>query len=453
MPNYAEMPMEELLAPHRHVCACGKTHGADLKIFRCGKNVINDLPEVLAQLGAKKPFVVCDPETYKAAGEKVCEILKANGIPFGFYMHPEKRPEPDEWSVGAITMAYDPTCDILCGVGSGVINDLCKVVAKAVGRPTVIVGTAPSMDGYASNSSAMHSMGVKVSLYNPCPVAIIADTAIMAQAPMRMLWAGFGDMLAKYISVCEWRISNIVTGEYYCEDIAALMRKAVNRIVENAEKLLDRDPDAVGAVVEGLVLSGVAMSYAEISRPASGLEHYFSHVWEMMGMERGIRADLHGIQVGVGSLITFKLYDWIKTLRPDKEKALAYVRNFDEKAWEDMVRRVFGKTAPQILSIEKKAGKNDPENHKKRLNAIVEHWDEILKIIDEELPDTDKMESLMKKLGMPMMPRDLNISVEDAMDAFTGAREVRDKYLSCSFLWDMGLTEEGREKVGEIVRS
>lgn len=139
-------------------------------------------------------------------------------------------------------MHYDPSCDMLLGVGSGVINDTCKVLAHAIGVPSAIVGTAPSMDGYASNSSSMEVNHVKVSLYNHAPVGILLDSEILAQAPMRMLWAGLGDMVAKYIAICEWRISNIVTGEYYCEHIAQLMRTAVKKIVDASDGITKRDP-------------------------------------------------------------------------------------------------------------------------------------------------------------------------------------------------------------------
>ena len=92
---------------------------------------------------------------------------------------------------------------------------------------------------------------IKVSLYNACPVSIIADTDIIRQAPMRMLQAGLGDMLAKYVATCEWRISNLITGEYYCETIASLMRRALARIVAVAPKLKDRDAEAVAGRAEG----------------------------------------------------------------------------------------------------------------------------------------------------------------------------------------------------------
>ena len=132
----------------------------------------------------------------------------------------------------------------------------------------------------------------------------------------------------------------------------------------------------------------MAMAYAEISRPASGLEHYFSHMWEMMALERGVPYDLHGIQVGVGTVLSMKLYRKIRQIQPDRAKAEAHMKAFSRADWEAQVRRIFGKTADEIIAIEDKTHKNDPARHAKRLDNLVNHWDEILKIIDEELPWT-----------------------------------------------------------------
>ena len=115
---------------------------------------------------------------------------------------------------------------------------------------------------------------------------------------------------------------------------------------------------------------------------------------------------------------------------------------FDPAKWEAQVRRIFGKTADQILAIEAKTRKNDPAKHAARLDNIIAHWDEILQIIREELPDYDYLYGTMAATGMPMTPADIDISTEDVVNAFLGARDIRDKYLSCSMLWDMGLTEE-----------
>ena len=118
------------------------------------------------------------------------------------------------------------------------------------------------------------------------------------------------------------------------------------------------------------------------------------------------------------------------------------MRAFDPAQWEAQVRRIFGRTADQIIAIEAQTRKNDPARHAARLENIIAGWDDILAIIREELPDYDALCAAMAATGMPMTPADIGVPVDDVVDAFLGARDIRDKYLSCSMLWDMGLTEE-----------
>ncbi len=447
MKPFREMTCEELVRPEGWDCGCGRHHICALEFLRIGRGVVEAVPEMIRTMGKHKPFVVFDKNTRQAAGDRVLEILDRAGIAYTAYEIPGERIAPAEWEVGSVIMHFDPSCDMLLGVGSGVVNDICKVAAHAVGKPSAIVGTAPSMDGYASNSSSMEVNHVKVSLYNHAPVGILLDTEILARAPMRMLWAGLGDMVAKYIAVCEWRISHEVTGEYYCEEIADMMRGAVDRVVRGAKGIPARDPDAIGAIAEGLIIAGVAMAYAKISRPASGLEHYFSHMWEMMALERGKPYDLHGIQVGVGTVLCLKLYESIRDIVPDREKAEAHMKSFDPEVWEKQVRRIFGKTAEEILAIERATHKNDPGRHAARLDNLIGKWDRIRTIMDEELPEAAPLIELMKSTGMPLTPEEIGIPEQDVVDAFLGSRDVRDKYLTSSFLWDLGLTEEYARKL------
>lgn len=118
------------------------------------------------------------------------------------------------------------------------------------------------------------------------------------------------------------------------------------------------------------------------------------------------------------------------------------MRAFDRAAWERQVRRIFGKTADQIIHIEDQTHKNDPARHAKRLDNIINHWNDIQQIIREELPDYRWLFDTMAATGMPMTPADINIPEQDVIDAFVGARDIRDKYLSCSMIWDLGLTDE-----------
>jgi glycerol-1-phosphate dehydrogenase [NAD(P)+] len=442
MKRFGEMSLEELIVPGRSSCACGREHRVGLKYVKIGRDAVRYLPDAVKALGCYKPFVVCDRHTRAAAMEKVETALKTAGIPYVVYEFAQDRVEPDERAVGSLCMALEPDCDMILAVGSGVINDCCKVLAHAARLPQAVVGTAPSMDGYASNSSSMIRDRVKVTLYNACPDAIIADTMIMKDAPERMLQAGLGDMLAKYIALCEWRISHIVTGEYYCEEVAGLMRNSLAKIVSAAPRLLERDPEVIGAVAEGLILSGVAMAFAQVSRPASGLEHYFSHLWEMFALDRGLPLELHGIQVGVGTVLCLKIYDHLRTLTPSRETAEAAMRAFSPAQWEQTVRRVFGQAAQTLIDSENNDWhKNDPARHSERLEKILSHWDEITVIMAEELPDTASILSLMRSLRMPMRPDEIGEDEQDTRDAFLCSRDIRDKYLTSSLLWDLGLLE------------
>lgn len=445
--GFSDLSLKELVGKEFACDACGQVHTSGLKCYHAGAGAIKRLPSVLASLDIKKPFVVCDKNTYKVAGEAVIRSLKDARVPHGLYVFGGAVIEPDEHYVGALTMAFNPECDCVLAVGSGVVNDICKVAAHAFSLRSVVVGTAPSMDGYASNSSSMHVNGVKTTLYNDCPVAVVCDTEVVRQAPMRMLWAGLGDMLAKYVSICEWRIAHLLIGEYYCEEIASLVRNSLKKCVDNARALPSRDPAVVEAVFEGLTMSGVAMAFAKNSRPASGIEHYFSHLWEMMAQERGSKADLHGIQVGVGTLLSLKLYEWVRTLRPDIAAAQRAMDAFSERAWEANVHRVFGRCAQQILDIEAVTHKNAKDRQKIHMERIADNWDGIVRIIDEELPSAGEIESLMTAVGMPKVPVDLGVSTRDTQDAFLSSRDIRDKYILSSLMFDMGLLDEATSRI------
>ena len=440
MKQLSDMTLQELTVPQGVACSCGRTHKAGLRTVKIGAGVLRLLPETLRAMGIRKPFLVCDRNTYEAAGKQAEALLQNAGVAYVPFIFPQAFVEPDEHAVAQLTEAFDRACDAVLTVGSGVVTDCGKVLAHALQLTQVAVATAPSMDGYASNSSSMIENKVKVTAYNACPQAILADTDILKAAPERMLKAGLGDMLAKSIALCEWRISHIVTGEFYCPEIAALMRSSLAKIVAAAPKLMTRDAQAVEAVAEGLILSGVAMAFAEVSRPASGLEHYFSHLWEMFALREGQRSELHGIQVGVGTALTLTILDRLRTMRPDENTLRAAA--FDERAWEKEMRRVFGDTAQTLIDKEHSAWhKNDPAAREARFRRIAAHWDEILQIMNEELPDTAQTLALMRSLGLATTPADIGVTGQQAIDAFRHSRDIRDKYLTSSLLWDMGLLD------------
>ena len=435
------MSMERLYAMNGAPCACGRPHGFSARVIS-GAGVIKQIPHVVRELGAKKVFVLSDLNTYAAAGEQVCKLLSDAAIPFQSFTLQSRQPHPDEYWVGSAAMHMEQNCDTIIAVGSGVVNDIGKMLAALSRLPYVIVGTAPSMDGYASATSSMTRSGLKVSINTKAADVIIGDADILCQAPMRMLRAGLGDMIAKYVSICEWRMASIITGEYYCEEVAQLIRSALQQCVDGAEGLLRREKDAVQAVFEGLVIGGVAMNYAGCSRPASGNEHYISHIVDMRAVEFGTAEDLHGIQCAIGTLETLRLYEKLLTVKPDKEKALAHAAAFDYEAWAQQLRAFLGKGAESMIALEAREEKYDPKAHAARLEIILSNWDALLDIIRQELPTASQVEQLLHKIGAPTtLPQ---IGVEAGLESmiFRATKDIRDKYVLSRLLWDLGILDE-----------
>ena len=425
----------------KNPCPCGKVHTIAIDEVVVGSGVVNRLPEFVKKYG-KRPFVVADVNTYRAAGEKVCKLLEGENIPFGSFVFKDTALEPDERAVGAAFMHYDASCDVIVGVGSGVINDICKILSNISGHPYIIVGTAPSMDGYASATSSMSRDGVKVSLNSRCADVIIGDTDILKTAPDHMLRSGLGDMLAKFVSIAEWRIANIITGEYYCEEVAQLIRSAVKKCVDNAQGLLRREDAAIEAVFEGLVIGGVAMAYAGVSRPASGVEHYFSHVWDMRGLEFGTKVDLHGIQCAMATMKAVELYEKVMEYTPDYEKAKAYVEKFDLHDWNHQLRRFLGSSAEAMIALEVKEGKYRKDTHEARFRLIVENWNTILEILKQELPAAEQLKNLLDQVGISTDLTTIGVDSVCAKQTFRTTKDIRDKYVLSRLAWDLGILED-----------
>lgn len=438
--------MQYLSAFSSENCACGKAHTVAIDKILVEKGAISKIPELLKNYGAKKPFILADKNTFEVAGVQVENVLKNAGFAFSKFVFNQTALEPDESAVGSAIMHFDGSCDLVIAVGSGVINDIGKILANVSNKTYFIVGTAPSMDGYASATSSMSMDGLKVSLPSKCANVIIGDIDVLKNAPMNMLQAGLGDMLAKYVSIAEWRIANIITGEYYCERVAELIRTALKKCVDNAEGLLKRDEQAVKAVFEGLVIGGVAMAFAGVSRPASGVEHYFSHVWDMRGLEFGTPVDLHGTQCAVGTLIASGLYEKVLNLDLNKEKAIAYAENFDFNEWAGELKKFLGKGADAMIALEEKEQKYNVKKHAERLEIILANWQVITDIIRQEIPSKLKVESILDTIGAPKTAKEIGIDCGLGL-TLKATKDIRDKYVLSRLLWDLGVLEEFAKEI------
>lgn len=434
-----ECSVNSLLGRGEYMCSCGKLHKPGLKEACIEKNAIDRLPDLIWKFGGTRVFLLADENTFECAGKKITEILVNNGLSFSKYIfRGTERIEPDEKHIGSVLLHFDKSCDLIIGVGSGVINDIGKILAGATKLPYFIVATAPSMDGFASSTSSVIRDSLKVSVDSTCPDVVIGDTEILRNAPFEMLQAGLGDMIAKYVSVCEWKIGHEVIGEYYCEDVAQIIRLALKKCVDGATGLINRDEESVRSVMEGLVISGIAADYAGVSRPVSGVEHYFSHIWDMRALEFGTPWALHGIQCGIGTLYALKYYEALPDEAPDTRKALAFVENHDDCAWFEKIREYIGSAGAVMIENALDDDRYDRVKHSERLENIVEKWDDIKRIVLTELPTYDSMKSLMADLQFPLYSKDIGLDEKDIPVTLRMTRDIRDKYILSSLMWDMG---------------
>jgi glycerol-1-phosphate dehydrogenase [NAD(P)+] len=296
--------------------------------------------------------MLSDSNTYRAAGERALKLLRSNGYQvksFSFDTGDELL-IPDERAVGRMFMEFEAETSLIVSVGSGTLNDMAKYLSSRTGVPYIIVCTAPSMDGYASNGAPLICAGFKNSFVATLPYAIVGDTDIMKEAPMRLIQAGFGDVIGKITALADWELSRHATGEYYCETSAKLVRRALDKVISHAAGLPQRDEEAIQYLIEALTLTGVAIGLIGVSRPASGSEHQLSHFWEMDAIAKGEQPELHGIKVGIGTPIIAEFYENLADAIAPDVRALCPSREYVE----GLLKTAGCKYLPQQAHVDKK---------------------------------------------------------------------------------------------------
>ena len=324
-------------------CDCErKNHRAPVEQYVIEENAILRLPEILKDF--HKIYMVCDATTYGVAGKQAEELLQESGQ-FSHKLVLPKDPLPDNRSIGDILIhledpaadndifAYSPQPDLILAVGSGTINDSCRVVSYRLGIPYAILGTAPSMDGYASAGSPTLFDGSKATIKCTTPRYIIADTEIMRNAPFDMLLAGIGDMFGKYTGILDWELARDYKGEYFCQRIADDVIEATNLCMENGYALKERSAGSISNIMNGFMVTGLGMAYTGNSRPASGAEHIVSHVWELQDVAENKVPNLHGLEVCEATRLMADMYRLLYKETDDghlKELIAKYIPYFDQ---------------------------------------------------------------------------------------------------------------------------
>ncbi len=376
-----EMPQTEF------DCSCGRHHNFSVHDMVIRKGAIKELPRVAAPFKDGKVLVVFDQNTYKVAGQKAMELLKDNGFHTKelLFDSGDDILIPDESVVGRILQEQDPDVNLMIAVGSGVINDSVKYVTSRTKLPYIIVATAPSMDGYVADGAPLISAGYKYSYDAHLTYGLIGDTDILQTAPDDLIQAGFGDVVGKITAIADWDLAVKANNDYRCDTCVELVQKALDKCFGKADGLKTRDADSLGALLEALTLTGVAMALVNISRPASGAEHMLSHFWEMDFIARGLNPNHHGIQVGVATPIIARFFEEMKDILPEG--------------------------------------------------------------VMELCPSHEEIEGLLRRGGAPVSPKEINIGKELFHKSLVEGYKVRPRYSILQFAKDNGRLEEIADKI------
>ena len=415
-------------------CECGMTHLCPIDSVIIKKNACEDLAALTESY--KNILLVADTNTYSVCGDKVKSAIGAKITDTLIYERCGVL-VPDEVAIGEMDSRVTDATDLIVGIGSGVINDLCKIVSFNHKIPYYIVATAPSMDGYASKGSALILDGMKVTLNADVPKAIIADTEVLANAPVDMIRAGYGDIIGKYSCLNDWKLSTLVNGEYMCERVWQTTYDVVERTVELADGINERTADAIGALMEALVAVGILMAYVGNSRPASGSEHHLSHYFEIVGIVRGEEYLPHGIDVCCSAIETAKLREELIAI----EDLGDVEYTFNKEKYESEVRRIYGKIADEVLALQEKYGLYG----KDRVKIYKEKWSEIRKLL-AEAPTAARMTELVEKIGLSYDSFRTLYGKEKLDDAMLYAKDLKDRYTVLWTYYDIMTSKNGESK-------
>ena len=432
-------------------CSCGRTHSTGLEGCTVGAGVLTSLVDYVEKYGFKKVYVACDEITYGIAGEKVMNILHDANIDAKAHVFTGGRFIPNEESLGKLMIDAPRDLDLVVAVGTGSINDMCRFFSYQMNVPYAIVATAAPMDGFASSGAALMVDNIKQTIPAQTPLFIIGDTDILCGAPARMISAGLGDLLGKFTCLNDWRISKIINDEYYCDTVVNLVKDCIENVLTNADKAASRDPKVIGDIMEGLVLTGVAMSFVGNSRPAAGCEHHLNHYWEAIEIQNGQIPVLHGIEVGLAEVVILKMTEFLRESRPDFDAARAKAKQYDQAAWEAKMKEVYGTASDAIIELEHESKKNEPEGRLKRIDKIEENWDEIVKLMNDYMPTSDRMIEILKSLDAPYFPSQVGFSDERLYNALVYGKENRARYTMLSMMGDLGVLEDLANKVVAFV--
>ena len=407
------MDFKKLIEEYKD-CPCGQKHECKIEDIRIGSGITAEVGNILTENHFPRRILVVADEVTLAAAEGIRDALK-DFLPE--YLIYDSLRVATMTEVCRVKSYFSQGVEAVLAVGTGSVHDVCRKACAEADKKLCLYATAPSMDGFASYSAPIVDNGFKVTYEAKCPEVVIADTKVLARAPSQLKSAGFGDMMAKYVALIDWKVSRLITGESYCSRVADLTRYATDTVFAMADRVTAEDEETAKEIFFGLLLTGIAMSFTKTSRPGSGTEHIMAHYIECKELLEGKTPNYHGEDVGVTTLLVLKLYDSILSVND--------VNVFPEQNDWAQIEKVYGPLAPEMKKLNTPDTITDgidpafiKENFEKIKEIVksVPRYEEVLQKMKiagckTTYQEIDKPESLMKEafLYHPYMRRRLSL--------------------------------------------
>lgn len=384
-----------------HKCDCGNQHNSiPIEKMVVANGAFAEAAVFVKNKAFKHASLIADKNTLKAAGKQLLQHLTKENIDYSVCLiQPDANNDvvADEKSLVQALLELPQEADVIIAVGAGTLHDIARFISAKTGVPFISVPTAPSVDGFTSLGAPLIIRGVKTTFQMTAPMALFADLAVLKSSPQNMIAAGFGDMLAKYTSLVDWKFGHLVKGEPYCPLAAKITREALESCIEKVEKISIGDEGGNQILIEALIKSGLAMLLFGQSHPASGGEHHLSHYWEMEFLQQNRPAVLHGAKVGISTLLLADIY---------KKEFIEFIT--------DPVR---------LASL---------CDHQLEKN-ITENSQEITALYGE-IPSSSQLAGLLAKLGGATMPNQLGIDYDLVKRSLSEAHKLRSRFTALRFL-------------------
>lgn len=419
----------------------------DTKALIISENAISRSSEMFTSLfPGYKAVVTADCNTWEAAGMRVQKCLTEAGIeveePF-IFTDPELYAE---WSyLEMIKERLAQTDAIAVAVGSGVINDLTKLASHLLGKRYMVVGTAASMDGYTAFGASITKDGNKQTFSCRAPYGVLIEPSVCCNAPEEMTAAGYADLIAKIPAAADWMLADALGYDKIDDFAFSLVQNELRDYLADPEGARKGEIEPVRKLSEGLVMSGFAMQAIQSSRPASGIEHQFSHYWDMDGLCHEGKHVSHGFKVGIGTLISTACHEFLLSYDISKIDAKACAEAWP--SWEEMqddIRKAFeGRPGHLARGLEESKGKYVPsEKIEEEITRFKSLWPELKKKIAGQIFSYGHVYDCLKKVGAPYKPEMTGLTNKDLKTAFRAMPFMRSRYTIIDLLYRGGLMDE-----------